>query len=177
MPFHDLKAARFAFFRIAPGEDGPLVGQRVTIGYQDDIYLGGFADSCSHSGSEWPAQTPGCPSHPDGCLYNGVLIYYGGADAIDTTTAIVLCDLGVCRWGFQCGITLGFLLGYQLERHLLPGVLWPIRWGARGSVGIPDSYVFSHSEPRLVSGRGADPVALSGGLPTEPSRVSRIPST
>ncbi len=41
------KAAGFAFCRIAPGEDGPLVGRRDTIGYQDEIYLGGFGDSCS----------------------------------------------------------------------------------------------------------------------------------
>ena len=41
------KTAGFAFYRIAPGEDGPLVGRRATIGYQDEIYLGGFADSCS----------------------------------------------------------------------------------------------------------------------------------
>jgi hypothetical protein len=41
------KAAGFVFTRIAPGEDGPLVGRRETIGHQDDIYLGGFADSCS----------------------------------------------------------------------------------------------------------------------------------
>jgi hypothetical protein len=41
------KAAGFAFCRIAPGEDGPLIGRRDTIGYQDEIYLGGFGDSCS----------------------------------------------------------------------------------------------------------------------------------
>jgi hypothetical protein len=41
------KAAGFTFCRIAPGEDGPLLGRRDTIGYQDEIYLGGFADSCS----------------------------------------------------------------------------------------------------------------------------------
>lgn len=41
------KVAGFAFCRIAPGEDGPLVGRRDTLGYQDEIYLGGFGDSCS----------------------------------------------------------------------------------------------------------------------------------
>jgi hypothetical protein len=53
---------------------------------------------------------------------------------------------GFCRWGFLWGINLGFLAGYRLERHPLPGVLRLIRWGVRGSVAIPDSYVFSGSE-------------------------------
>ena len=59
---------------------------------------------------------------------------------------IVQCGLGgSCRWGFQWGINLGFLAGYRLERHPLPGALRLIRWGAKGSVAIPDSYAFSPS--------------------------------
>jgi hypothetical protein len=34
------------FQRIAPGEDGPLVGFRETLHYRDELYLGGFGDSC-----------------------------------------------------------------------------------------------------------------------------------
>ena len=41
---------------------------------------------------------------------------------------------------------MGFLTGYRLECHPLPGKLRLIRWGGKGSVGIPDSYVFSRSE-------------------------------
>ena len=41
---------------------------------------------------------------------------------------------------------MGFLTGYRLERHPVPGVLQLIRWGGKGSVGIPDSYEFSRSE-------------------------------
>ncbi len=37
----------FTFERIAPGEDGPLRGVRETVEWQDEIYLGGFADSCA----------------------------------------------------------------------------------------------------------------------------------
>jgi hypothetical protein len=36
----------FAFQRVAPGEDGPLFARRETTEYRDEIYLGGFADSC-----------------------------------------------------------------------------------------------------------------------------------
>lgn len=36
----------FAFQRIAPGPDGPLFARRETTDYRDEIYLGGFADSC-----------------------------------------------------------------------------------------------------------------------------------
>ena len=36
----------FTFQRIAPGEDGPLYARRETIEHRDEIYLGGFADSC-----------------------------------------------------------------------------------------------------------------------------------
>jgi hypothetical protein len=36
----------FAFQRIAPGPDGPLFAQRDTLDYCDEIYLGGFTDSC-----------------------------------------------------------------------------------------------------------------------------------
>ena len=41
---------------------------------------------------------------------------------------------------------MGFLAGYRLERHPLQRALWLIRWGVKGSVGIPDSYAFSRSE-------------------------------
>jgi hypothetical protein len=40
------KDAGFAFQRIAPGQDGPLRGMRVTVAWQDEIYLGGFANAC-----------------------------------------------------------------------------------------------------------------------------------
>jgi hypothetical protein len=40
------KRQGFAFQRLAPGEDGPLFARRETIGYRDEIYLGGFGDSC-----------------------------------------------------------------------------------------------------------------------------------
>jgi hypothetical protein len=36
----------FAFQRIVPGEDGPLYARRETIEHRDEIYLGGFSDSC-----------------------------------------------------------------------------------------------------------------------------------
>lgn len=36
----------FAFQRVAPGEDGPLFARRETIEYRDEIYLGGFGNSC-----------------------------------------------------------------------------------------------------------------------------------
>ncbi|MGH3548224.1 MAG: hypothetical protein ACRDQU_08945, partial [Pseudonocardiaceae bacterium] len=43
------KDSGFAFQRIAPGEDGPLLGVRETEHWRDEIYLGGFwaPDSCS----------------------------------------------------------------------------------------------------------------------------------
>jgi hypothetical protein len=39
----------FAFERVAPGPDGPLLGVRETLDWRDEIYLGGFwePDSCS----------------------------------------------------------------------------------------------------------------------------------
>lgn len=37
----------FSFQRVAPGEDGPLLGRRETVDWQDEIYLAGFANSCS----------------------------------------------------------------------------------------------------------------------------------
>lgn len=40
------KRQGFIFQRIAPGEDGPLFARRETIEYRDEIYLGGFGDSC-----------------------------------------------------------------------------------------------------------------------------------
>ncbi|MGH3875274.1 MAG: hypothetical protein ACRDSR_27895 [Pseudonocardiaceae bacterium] len=36
----------FAFQRVAPGPDGPLFARWETIGYRDEIYIGGFNDSC-----------------------------------------------------------------------------------------------------------------------------------
>jgi hypothetical protein len=40
------KSHGFTFQRIAPGEDGPLVGWRDTLEHRDEMYLGGFGDSC-----------------------------------------------------------------------------------------------------------------------------------
>jgi hypothetical protein len=40
------KRQGFVFQRVAPGEDGPLFARRETIEYRDEIYLGGFSDSC-----------------------------------------------------------------------------------------------------------------------------------
>jgi hypothetical protein len=37
----------FVFQRIAPGEDGPLLGLRESPEYHDKIYLGGFASGCT----------------------------------------------------------------------------------------------------------------------------------
>ena len=36
----------FAFQRLAPGPDGPLFARRDTLDHRDEIYLGGFSDSC-----------------------------------------------------------------------------------------------------------------------------------
>lgn len=43
------KDAGFAFQRVAPGEDGPLLGVREGCQYRDEIYLAGFLEpqSCS----------------------------------------------------------------------------------------------------------------------------------
>jgi hypothetical protein len=35
------------FQRVAPGEDGPLLGVRESSEYRDQLYLGGFSSSCS----------------------------------------------------------------------------------------------------------------------------------
>ena len=40
------KAAGFTFRRVAPGEDGPLLGVRESINHRDEIYLGGFGERC-----------------------------------------------------------------------------------------------------------------------------------
>jgi hypothetical protein len=40
------RAAGFSFTRTAPGEDGPLLGQREGVEYRDEIYIGGFGGSC-----------------------------------------------------------------------------------------------------------------------------------
>lgn len=40
------KCQGFAFHRLAPGEDGPLFARRETLDYRDELYLGGFSDSC-----------------------------------------------------------------------------------------------------------------------------------
>lgn len=37
----------FVFQRIAPGEDGPLLGVRESPEYHDKIYLGGFSSGCT----------------------------------------------------------------------------------------------------------------------------------
>lgn len=36
----------FTFQRVAPGPDGPLFARRDTTDYRDEIYIGGFTDSC-----------------------------------------------------------------------------------------------------------------------------------
>lgn len=41
-----VKREGFAFERIAPGEDGPLLGRRVSPQWIDTVYLGGFSESC-----------------------------------------------------------------------------------------------------------------------------------
>jgi hypothetical protein len=40
------KSQGFTFQRVAPGEDGPLFARRETIEHRDEIYLGGFSESC-----------------------------------------------------------------------------------------------------------------------------------
>jgi hypothetical protein len=40
------KRQGFAFQRVASREDGPLFARRETIEYRDEIYIGGFSDSC-----------------------------------------------------------------------------------------------------------------------------------
>jgi hypothetical protein len=37
----------FVFQRIAPGEDGPLLGVRDSLEYRDKIYIGGFYSGCT----------------------------------------------------------------------------------------------------------------------------------
>jgi hypothetical protein len=41
-----VKNQGFAFQRVAPGPDGPLFARRDTPDHHDEIYLGGFHDSC-----------------------------------------------------------------------------------------------------------------------------------
>lgn len=41
-----LKAAGFRFERMAPGEDGPLLGRRVTERWVDHVYIEGFSRDC-----------------------------------------------------------------------------------------------------------------------------------
>jgi hypothetical protein len=36
----------FAFQRVAAGKDGPLFARRETLEHRDEIYIGGFSDSC-----------------------------------------------------------------------------------------------------------------------------------
>src|SRR5262249_60412672 len=40
------KAQGFRFERVAPGEDGPLWGERVTPEYRDVVYIGGVSEGC-----------------------------------------------------------------------------------------------------------------------------------
>jgi hypothetical protein len=40
------KSQGFTFQRLAPGPDGPLFAWRETTEYRDEMYLGGFGDSC-----------------------------------------------------------------------------------------------------------------------------------
>lgn len=39
-------AQGFRFIRMAPGEDGPLHGVRVTQRWTDKIFIGGFSEGC-----------------------------------------------------------------------------------------------------------------------------------
>lgn len=41
-----LRKSGFQFRRTAPGEDGPLLGQRVTGDWVDMIYIEGFSQDC-----------------------------------------------------------------------------------------------------------------------------------
>ena len=41
-----LKTLGFQFQRVAPGEDGPLVGHRVSDDWLDLVHLEGFNDNC-----------------------------------------------------------------------------------------------------------------------------------
>jgi hypothetical protein len=43
----EAKSQGFRFERVAPGEDGPLWGERVTPEYRDVVYLGGFSEGCN----------------------------------------------------------------------------------------------------------------------------------
>lgn len=40
------KRCGFAFWRAAPGEDGPLIGQRVSSHWVDVIHIAGFSRDC-----------------------------------------------------------------------------------------------------------------------------------
>jgi hypothetical protein len=40
------KRQGFRFQRVAPGPAGPLFARRETVEYRDEIYIGGFGDSC-----------------------------------------------------------------------------------------------------------------------------------
>jgi hypothetical protein len=40
------KLCGFEFRRVTPGEDGPLVGHRVTGGWEDEIRIDGFSRDC-----------------------------------------------------------------------------------------------------------------------------------
>ncbi|HET9254844.1 MAG TPA: hypothetical protein VFO16_06530 [Pseudonocardiaceae bacterium] len=41
------KLQGFSFERVAPGEDGPLRGELVTLEHQVVIYIGGFWEGCN----------------------------------------------------------------------------------------------------------------------------------
>jgi hypothetical protein len=41
-----LKLGGFQFWRTAPGEDGPLVGNRVTGDWADTVHIEGFSGDC-----------------------------------------------------------------------------------------------------------------------------------
>ena len=43
----ELKHQGFRFERIAPGEDGPLLGRRVSRGWVDTVYIEGFSRDCA----------------------------------------------------------------------------------------------------------------------------------
>lgn len=48
------KEGGFTFQRVAPGEDGPVLGVRETVGWRDEILLGGVLASRLLSGHPTP---------------------------------------------------------------------------------------------------------------------------
>jgi len=78
------KAAGFTFQRVAPGEDGPLLGVREGIDYRDEIYLGGFGDRCHANRAR-----------------RSSLIVPGGLPVTERVDgdALTVLHTAVCEWG------------------------------------------------------------------------------